>query len=596
MSMTTLIRGEETIHSESPRNVILKSSVFVVCVGLAITSIGLIAWRPNYGLNPADEAFYLLAVDPPREGDAFNGLWAYYLRPIWQLSGWNIGIVRLTCLALFICTACILGQRTSAALGLPSVPTIAACASGAVGYYSLGLRTPSYNWLAVEAAALVAIAFMPLGYVARRRDATLAALGVFLAGMGKPTTGLLLLAGVTILGTGPWAKGRRIQPAAYFSLAIVGLGACHFLFVLPLGETISTLQRSSATMAAVDPEHYSLTGSVKFATGSALYLLIGQLKAGAFLGAMPLLALFSKERREWWITRLAAVSVGTVAIYSLGTKTWAGSLTGWFEAIGGVSLMVTTLSLALITASISRSVYFSARNRRLALLLLLCAVAAAWGSNTGFPFVLGFSGLTLTVLGLVLASSIQGKRSQFLSNALSLVVCFGILLTTIEGMRHPFSIDSYWLSAKPVSFGRVSVLMSDASANRFSEFSRRARSAGWERGNRLVDVAYSPSVGLVLGSEAPPALLPAFPDYPLESICEALDPIQWQKSWLLIPIGMTISDRQELAHIFGRDYQNGYAIAATWREWARDADLLKPVGDATWRGNSLCDLRRGKSS
>lgn len=564
--------------------------VAIVSTVTFLASFTSAAWRPANGFNVTDESFYLLAVDPDHHGDAFNGLWGYYVRLLWQIAGWDVGAVRLLGLAILVLTAGALGYRLAPVIAFSRVTTIAVCASGAVAYYSLGLRTPSYNWLAVEGTALAVTALLPNGYIFRKRDAVLAAIGGFVAGMGKPTTGIICLCVVASLSLGPWAGIRRLPIVMAFGSTMVGLLAIHFVAILAPQETFTIVAESAAIMTAVDPEHYTLGGSIAFMASNTVDLLKTHATAGGvLLGVLPILAFLAKSRRREWFTALASIAILVTTLYSIKRGVWGGGGSGWGRESGGVAILATTMCLVIATAAALGMVKAPGRIVRLGVLFGGATLATAWGSNAGLGFVLNFASLLVLALTLVLSSAFEPPTARTLKQVLSVVSCCAIVVMSIQGGRKPFFMEGRSESRHPISFGGVVVNLGPNTTERLELLSQQARRAGWTDGTKLVDTTFTPGIGLALNSEAPPSLLPTFPGYPLSSICTTLQPlVNWQDSWVLVSQNMNLQDRKFLAAALGRQYPDGYERVSESDIPRQAAELWKPVGAAAESPSTAC--------
>jgi hypothetical protein len=564
--------------------------VAVASTVTCLVSLAFAAWRPADGFNITDESFYLLAVDPGRHGDAFNGLWGYYVRLMWQLAGWNVGTVRLLGLAILVLTACALGFRLASAVSFPRVTTIAVCASGAVAYYSLGLRTPSYNWLAVEGVAIAVTALLPDGFLRSKRDGMLAAVGIFVAGTGKPTTGIICLLLVAVLSLGPWVTVRRWPIVVASGATMVALWCVHFFAILSFRETLTVLTESASIMNSVDPEHYSIGGSFVFMVDNLAGLVTTHVATdGALLGVLPILAFLARSHRREWFTVLAGVAVLVTTVYSIGWGTWGGGGPGWGGRTGGVAVLTTTMGLVIAIGGALGLARAPGRLMRLGVLLGGTALATAWGSNTGLGFVLNFAALLVVALTLVLSSLFDPPTARSLKQVLSVAVCGAILVMSVQGLRKPFFMEARAASTLPMSFGRVVVHLGPDTTTRLGILSQQARSSGWTDGTKLIDTTFTPGIGLALHSEAPHSLLPAFPGYPISSVCTTLKPlVDWKDAWVLVRRDMNLRDREFLATVLGRTYPQGYARVSEWDVVGREAELWKPVGIAAGSPSAAC--------
>jgi hypothetical protein len=574
----------------------LSVAVATVSVSTFLISFGLMARLPSNGLNLTDESFYLLAVDPDHRGDAFNGLWGYYVRLLWQVAGWNLGVVRLLGLAILVLTAAALGDRLAPAISFSRITTIAVCASGAVGFYSVGLRTPSYNWLAVEGAALAATALLPNGCLAGKRDAGLAALGIFLAGTGKPTTGVICLFLVAVLSLWPGGTSRRLPVATAFSSTMLGLLVLHFAFMLSPPETFSVLHDSAATMRSIDPEHYSFGGSITFMATTVGDLLTTQtVVGGALFGVLPILAFLSRARRKEWFTVLAVTAVLAATTYSIGNGSWGGGGPGWGGNTGGLALLTTTTVLVIICAAALRIADRSGFARpvgqsvRLGVVFGAATLATAWGSNTGLGFVLNFAALLVIAFTLVLSNYFEPPTAAAVKQALSVAGCGAVMVMSVQGVLHPFGMETWQRSTHPFTFGRVDVQLGPDYAGKLDRLTLQARTAGWTDGTRLIDTTFTPGIGLALNSTVPRSLLPAVPGYRLSSICTTITPrSHWHDAWIMIRKDLSLQDREFVAAVLGRSYPDGYARVGRWDVTGREAELWKPVGAALRSPAAVC--------
>jgi hypothetical protein len=431
---------------------------------------------------------------------------------------------------------------------------------------------------------------LPNGYISRRRYAALAAAGVFVAGMGKPTTGIICLFVVASLSLGPWVTVRRLPIAIAFGSTMVGLLAMHFVVILSPQETFTVLTESAATMTSVDPEHYSLGGSIAFMASSTVDLLKTHATAGgALIGVLPILAFLARSRRREWFTASGVVAILVATIYSIERGSWGGGGPGWGGETGGVAILATTMCLVIASASVLRMLEIPGQTVRLGVLFGGATLATAWGSNTGLGFVLNFASLLVIALTLVLSSSFQPPTARTLKQVLSVASCCAILVMSIQGFRKPFFMEGRSESTHPVSFGRFVVYLGPDTTERLEALSQQARKAGWTDGTKLIDTTFTPGVGLALNSEVPHSLLPAFPGYPLSSICTTLQPlVNWQDSWILVRGDMNLQDREFLAAVLGRQYPEGYARVSQPGIPRRNAELWKPVGAAVESPSTAC--------
>jgi len=251
------------------------------CFALLTGSLLVLLRGSGRGLDPTDEATYLLATEPRHPGAAFNGLFGYYTGLLLDAVGGDLAWFRaagVLLLALAFAGAghalgrLVTGPSTQesrwADRGLRVVLALGAASAGLL-YYSLFLRTPSYNWLALlgSAIAVHGVVRAVLGEVRGRAgwgSAVLIAAGTFLAVWGKSTAGVLLALGaaVVVLSAVPVpVRGRGL-----FLLRTVAVGGSlvvlHLVFVLGPADSISAYRRAARVVAAVDPEYYEVRGAI----------------------------------------------------------------------------------------------------------------------------------------------------------------------------------------------------------------------------------------------------------------------------------------------------------------------------------------------
>jgi hypothetical protein len=238
------------------------------------------------------------------------------------------------------------------------------------------------------------------------------------------------------------------------------------------------------------------------------------------------------------------------------------------------------MCLVLAGAAALRLLETPSRLVRLVILLGGATFATAWGSNTGLGFVLNFASLLVVALTLVLASAFEPPSARLLKQVLSVAMCCAILVMSVQGLRKPFFMEGRSESTNSISFGRITVQLGPNTFEKIEALEQEARKAGWTDGTKLVDTTFTPGIGLALNSDAPHSLLPAFPGYPLSSICTTLQPLaDWQDSWILVRGDMSLPDREFLAAVLGRQYPEGFTQVSHW-DTSRAAELWKPVGAA----------------
>jgi hypothetical protein len=430
--------------------------------------VAAVVRRLGNGYDLTDEASYLQAADPAAPGDAFNGFFGYYLRPLCLLTGWSVLGVRLLGLGALVAAAVLLGWGAARLLGRPPAPVVALTVAGTTGYYAFGVRTPSYNWLAVVGAALACAAVLHLLAGGRSAWGLLAGAGVVVTVAGKATSGVLLLV-VVVAASASVRRFRALAWSAAGAFAVMGL---HLALLLGPGDSLRLLRRTAAVLPAVDPDHYSVRGAVVSVLTQLPAALAAAVAVGLLGGLQALAVPPPPARAAWFARHCAAVAVvGTAAV--LGTRLWAGGYDRRLEFGSGVLPVVA----ALIAAAVA------ARRRGLR------------GSGDRRP------GIAVAVLVLAAA-------------AVTACVAVGAAVVAVESHHDPKRGAPLAAATVPVRLGPAVVRLDQDSAAALAGLVASARAAGWRDGDRLVDTAYVPAVPLALHARVPPVLLPGFPVIP----------------------------------------------------------------------------------
>jgi len=545
---------------------------------LAAVSVLVVAWRPGDGFDLTDEASYLLAADPPHPGDAFNGLSGFYLRPLWLLSDWNVGGVRLIGLAALVGVAIALGLAVAPFLHRRGMLAVPVTVAGAVSYYGLGLRTPSYNLLALIGVMLGCAATLRLMEGRSARWAGAAALGVAVAATGKLTSAVALALVLAV------PAGRR--PAArWWALGTLATAvSVHLAFVLSAGQTLTTLERSSAMLAVVDPAHYTVAAGLSSLLFGTLALAVRALASGGLFGALGLASLPGR-RQAIAYTVLSSLSVIGASAVALLQGGWGGGVGRWLFGGGGVTPIVLAIALAVLAGKTLRLPAPQVR-RPLAAAGLLVAGSACYvfGSNLGPSVqVNGAAGL-LGPAAILLCAALPLTARTVTTATVAGCLCVGAAVTSAEAYLNPYRSAPIAASTTPIHLGPSTVRVDAAMAQQLLALEAQARADGWRPGTPLIDTTFSPGVALALHADVPAVLLPGFPGYPVASVAQALrgEGSRWLGAWLILSDGDPLERRQALVSQLGRTYPNDFrAVGALDDPWAKQTlELYAPVTGA----------------
>jgi hypothetical protein len=555
----------------------------LVAVACAVVAVVAVAWLPANGIDPTDEASYLQAVQAPHRTDAFNGFFGLYLRPLWILTGWNIAAVRLVGLAVLVGVAIVLGVSVARFIDAPRVLVTATTVAAATSYYATSWRTPSYNWLALVGAALVAAGSLRVVTGSSERWGLVVGLGAAVSAAGKlPTAGLLLVLAAATL--------RRHRSALLLAVAVLAVTvAVHLTLVLPPAETLHVIRRSAAVLAAVNPTSYTASGAV-FALSVQLLMAVALGLIGGGLFGLLTCAVFRRgHERMRWYRRLTLGGTLAACVTALATSTWAGGMSNLGFGAGCLPALVALL-LALVVGFATGLAERSAARRpvRAALLLLGGVVAVVFGSNLSIHWQLTIAGLLLVPACLVVCAAFPRALQGPLLVTVALALAAGSAVVAIQTRFDVRRSASWSVSTVPVSMGRITTRTDAATAAQLSELRMAAERQGWRPGTRLVDATFSPAVPLVMGATVPPVLLPGFPAYGLASVCRAVQGLgaQWQDAWLLLPTTMKPKDARQITGYLGLRYPQDYVQVTTFEPRFSDLHgrLLRPKPQAMSAG------------
>ncbi len=562
----------------------------VVAWLMAIAAVAVVAWQAGAGFDPTDEASYLQAVAVPERGDAFNGFFGLYLRPLWALAGWDVARVRLLGLAGLVAVAVLLGLAVARLSGLPRATLLPMSVAASTGYYATTWRIPSYNWLALVGAALVCTGLLRLLAGDRARWGLACGSGVAVAAAGKlPSGAILVLLGVLVVGVGVAAERRR--PALLWSGAALAVAvAVHLVAVLPPAQTVRLVRRSAAMLAVVSPGSYSPAGAVVALVSGSAHALLAAVVGGGVVGLLPLALAPRGPRRSVWFRPLCLAVAAVSATLALVAGAWVGG-TSHPDRVAGLLPVLVALGTASALATRLGLSTGAPRSWTAGAAVLVGGVAACvFGSNV----LLSWQLTTMTLLlapacvlacgALDRAAPVPGggpARGPGIAGVLVLVICAGSLVTAVQAHEDPRMSAPLAEATSPVALGRVTVGTDPETARQVGDLESAARAAGWTPGTPLVDTTFTPLLPLALGARVPPVLIPGFPGYDLATVCQAVRGLgpQWRDAWLVVLPGSSDRQRAQLAAYLGRRYPDDYAPVATLSP--RGADfaglLLRPV-------------------
>ncbi len=554
------------------------------------------------GLDAMDESHYLMAAQPWAADKAFNGVFGWYSGPLLRLVGGDLGRLRILAALLLVAAALVLAgavRRAGEWLGGRAWPVWLCavwppgCVAAALCYYTVFVRTPSYNWFAALGLMVLAAGLLEvLTLAGPGRRAVLAgalvAVGAFVTAIGKATTAvgavlvLLLAAGIHAATAGRRRVVLRGLGTAVASAAVGGglLALLHSTLVHSPSFTLATYRRVSGMLSAVDPGHYApgvAVASAKLGLRNELvdrpwsYLPLLVLPVLAAL-ALTLLAvvrhrgvwLGAAHGVVWWVTLVLVLRAYPGGVPGLGM-----SVSPLVMAAEAALLVAVLVWIWPEPAHAGPGRQGPARRGTAALACLaLLAMGAAYplGTNVeyatqlhgGFPVLLAAAAIGVSTL------PDAGSPVALGSLAAGAVLLGAVLVPTTREVA-PYRIAPLPVQVLPrtIAAGAPQVLVDPQTAQWVDGLRVAGERGGFAPGTPMLDLTWHPASVVVLDGRAPSVLLPAFPGWPdpAGSAAFALrqeDPAVWNRAWLLVPEGQDDALTDGATVVVGRRFPADY--------------------------------------
>ena len=530
------------------------------------------AWTPGNGLDPTDEASYLQAVLARGRGDAFNGFSGFYLRFLWQVAGWDIGVVRLLSLSILVALATVVGWATARLLQVEAKVVVPMTIAASTSYYATSWRTPSYNWLALLGASVACVGLLRLLADASSAWGAVSGLGVAVSATGKLPTAALLAVVVAL------AESRRPRALLWSAGALVAAVLVHLLAFSP-ALTLTVIRRSASMLAAVSPDSYTLPGALLAALLGLGYGVVRGVLGGGVFGLLPLVLAARRPPGSNRYTLVCRLAVLASIVTALLTRTWSGGLSTLFV---GAGLLPVLLAVAVALA-VGRRLGLVAEAPGPHVVAAGVLIAAAAACVFGSALQISWQLVTVSmVLGPAILFLCHGYLFPGRSLTVALVIAaisIGSVIVAIETREDPRRSAPWSRATVPVRLEGVTVRTDPHTARQLQTTTSAAVTAGWRAGTPLIDTTFTPAVPLALQARVPPVLLPAFPHYAAESVCVAVRGLgaDWRSAWLIVRPDDSEGRKRQIASYLGRRYPDDYLTVAAFdgrRSYA--VQLLRP--------------------
>lgn len=499
-----------------------------------LVSAALIArtvWFLDRGFDFTDDSFYLMTIQRPSEYKWNYGLFGFALKPLFVIAGESIagfrriGAVILVglgaAIGLVVLNKAKLSWREPAALQV-----LAVCSAVPLGYYSLWLTSPSYNWLALAGGLVLFIAVLllyrpgPPAY-----SAFCAAAAGTVAALGRPHSavsfGVIYFAAVLLalptmrarITQMVWAAGATI-----LAVAIVAL-------LLPLDAVLSQIKEYNAMFGTSHPVHFSTLDR------QLAFLLQGKTW---FLSVLLFAAILFMKRSGREIPGRLTPLLYAAALAIISAAALSQLLRPREYDFG---IKATAVAFSVLTLSCLRKTI----DVRLIMLLALAAIipwaATSGSSNTvSLTFAQTF-GLSIAVAFVTSVLALE-KTDAMIAAASAVALCLTFSALGF-GLNSPYRLARpIEMQVVPTAVGWGSTLKLDRKTSEFVEALRNAtKASGHCRGGFAMDLSgSSPGTVFVVDGK-----MPVFPwifggysisDHFAREYFKRLEPDHLKRSWL----------------------------------------------------------------
>ena len=569
--------------------------LFFITLIAALSTYLMLFKNAFHGIDISDEGMYLLSVHNVNDNMAFHNPFGDYTGLLYKLSAQRLWLFRIVGFIVLGTVGIYLSDSIKKFLpsDSPRITTWTVKLSGLlIGpfYYSIGILTPSYNWLNLVSLCLGIGAIIQLHHVCSvNRPARWVHLGflsfaIWVGTFAKVSTGLgIFLIFLTSAGMLRRPIKEIIRQIGSLLLLLLAYAIIHHLFISSLGNVIEKLDRGQKSLEILDPQ-YSFSGAFNsFKSGSIDWLvtLTGNGIILPLLVCVLLSMIFRyrniiENRYENFLNILIPLPILSW-IFSWQRGDWTGVSARYNDQMWSVTHL---LSLSILSVLIVNSI-----KRRFSLsdvlwfgVLLGVPVLYAFGSNNGFIMQITGSTGVIALIAIYILTSIQKIRESLLA-VTCLVMSLGAFCTTISSARTPYRQAPLSQQSVLIEIARGSghLYLEESLANEIKSLRAQLKTNGWKSRTPLLDLTqYSAGIVYALDAQQPITVIPtvggmagvnALAEWSLSYIAEHDKHQEWKSAWLLIPSEQVLSNCQLCPNIsvlgkIGKSFPNDYQIVA----------------------------------
>lgn len=481
-------------------------------------AMGVLLASAFRGLEGTDESSWVLCAANPWASPGWGIHFGFFLHPFWQISG-HVGafrVVTLLALALMgygFSKLLILAEFRLGAEGRMSryawilIPSLL-CA--VLSRYSIGTRTPSYDWGLLFGALLFVSGWLWMGSAKAElrivAPSALCSLGVVVCLINKWVVfpGYLLLVGVLVGVCFPPRDRKRIG----LGLGIWGLvWFCLFLFYATPGGFMDTVRAGMAQLKVGSHANLLTHYGVGVLKGCWQVIRAYPWAVGLFGLVWGLLYFFGGKKKPDR-TNVAGLTFLAALILLLGRGHWQGGLTTFSK---GMMMVVVWLTGVFLMA---RPFWKSRRDSRWedkyfwGTTAMLCVVP--WlngvGTATGITDYLVHGTVFFVATGWVfLGRALAGGLPPWCMAAAALMLGVIHSARAITSTWNTYRIGSVWTEMVPLTHGpeKGRLLSFGASGRDLGELSRDMEQMGFQVGDPILGITDLCDLVYLLGGVSP---------------------------------------------------------------------------------------------
>lgn len=546
---------------------------------VSLIVLGWILWYCRYGLDFADEGFYLVWIADPLKYAVSTTQFGYVYHPLYILLNQSVVALRIAnalltfLLAWWVASLCLVESFGRDAMPrYARIVSAAALGTTAFMFLRLWIPTPSYNWLAFQGMLVVAAGMLlaePQGSARTLVGWLLVGVGGWITFMAKPTTAaaLAVLVIVYLVGSGKLRAGR-LALAAGTAIALCAVTA--LVIDGSLMVFVDRLRRASEQVRLLGAGH-TLTKSWRFDTFKLDYASRQTIAwTVMFVGGTAFLLSGRRflARSLAMLLAFAAFAANLVVVLGIPEKP---TEFGEFQHLMLLAIPLTMMLLALLLGKRSLST-ISRRQWALGLVWLALPHTFAFGTANNYWWLGGLVGIFSVLGALMLLGPATMHRN---AAGLVLPLALGAQLLTVTQVHS--GIEGPYYQPQPlhaddfrVDLGRHGgkILLARTYGRYVTAAMEATRGADFVAGTPMIDLSgHSPGLLYAIGATntAQPWIIGNYPGYTgSEGVAKlALDATRCDelgRAWLLVEPDGPVRLSSSLLKNFGADLDRDYEL------------------------------------